>query len=91
MLLQVTDFLIFLSKILVTAGVTCIAYAAFVTDIVDIKQSELNYNLVPVIIIAIGTFFIASVFFSVFTMAVDTLFLCFCKLTKKEMISIDLL
>ncbi|KAF2898519.1 hypothetical protein ILUMI_07651 [Ignelater luminosus] len=74
---KVTDFLIFLSKILVTAGVTCIAYAAFVTDIVDIKQSELNYNLVPVIIICIGTFFIASVFFSVFTMAVDTLFLCF--------------
>jgi len=74
---KVTDFLLFLSKLLVTAIVTGMAYAVFVTDIVDINQSELNYDFVPVIIVAIGTFFIATVFFSVFTMAVDTLFLCF--------------
>ncbi|KAF5306741.1 hypothetical protein FQA39_LY01499 [Lamprigera yunnana] len=75
---KVTDFLLFLSKILVTGVVTCIAYAVFATDFVKfIDQSRLHYNYVPVIIIGVCTFFITLVFFSVFTMAVDTLFLCF--------------
>lgn len=75
---KVTDFLLFLSKILVTAGVTSVAYVVFSTDYVKIVDtSDLNYNYIPVIVIGIGTFFITMVFFSVFTMAVDTLFLCF--------------
>lgn len=75
---KVTDFLLFLSKILVTAGVTSVAYVVFVTDYVHIvDQSSLNYNYAPVIIIGVSAFFVTLVFFSVFTMAVDTLFLCF--------------
>ena len=38
---------------------------------------ELNYYFVPVIIVTLGAFFIADVFFGVYEMAVDTLFLCF--------------
>ena len=30
-------------------------------------------------VLIIGTFMVASLFFSVYGMAVDTLFLCFCK------------
>ena len=43
-------------------------------------QEELppmNYYFVPVIIITLGAYFIADVFFGVYEMAVDTLFLCF--------------
>ena len=43
-------------------------------------QDELppmNYYFVPVIIITLGAYFIADVFFGVYEMAVDTLFLCF--------------
>jgi hypothetical protein len=32
---------------------------------------------VPVILITVGTYFIADIFFGVYNMAVDTLFLCF--------------
>ena len=35
------------------------------------------YNLIPMIFVALGSYAIASVFFSVYGMAVDTIFLCF--------------
>jgi choline transporter-like protein 2/4/5 len=38
---------------------------------------ELNYYFVPVIIITLGAYFIADIFFGVYEMGVDTLFLCF--------------
>ncbi|XP_060534569.1 choline transporter-like 2 isoform X2 [Cylas formicarius] len=75
---KVTDFLFFLSKVLVTVGVGAVAYLCFATDLVSfIDNSSLNYGVVPVIIIMIATYLIASLFFSVYSMAVDTLFLCF--------------
>lgn len=76
--LQVTDFLFFLSKVLITGGVTCVAYTVLATNYVNVDTPSLNYELTPVVVIAIATYFIATLFFSVFTMAVDTLFLCFC-------------
>lgn len=45
----------------------------------NIYDHKLNYNVVPVVIVMIGTFLIATVFFGVYSMAVDTLFLCFRK------------
>lgn len=72
--------LLFLAKLLVTGIVGVTAYTAFTNadfNVVDAK--DLHYALVPVIFIAIGTYFIASVFFGVYSMAVDTLFLCFRK------------
>ena len=39
-------------------------------------MSPLNYAFVPILILIICTYFIVSAFFNVFTMAVDTLFLC---------------
>ena len=76
---QVTDFLFFLGKLFITVGVGALAYLFFATDITGFDNSGLNYNIVPVIIIMIITFFIATMFFNVYSMAVDTLFLCFCK------------
>ena len=45
-----------------------------VTTALDI---HLNYHFVPMIIIILGTYAIATTFFSVYDMAVDTIFLCF--------------
>lgn len=76
---QVTDFLFFLSKLLVTAGVGAVAYIFFATDLISfMNNSTLNYGLVPVVTIMLVTYLISSLFFSVYSMAVDTLFLCFC-------------
>jgi hypothetical protein len=44
------------------------------------ESEELNYYLIPVILLALFAFFISWAFFSVYDMAVDTLFLCFCEL-----------
>lgn len=71
---KVTDFLFFLSKLLLTgaAGVGTYYY-------LENNPSELHLNFVavPITIVVIATFLITSVFFGVYSMAVDTLFLCF--------------
>ncbi len=41
------------------------------------RLPQLNYYFVPVIIITLGAYFIADIFFGVYAMGVDTLFLCF--------------
>ncbi|KAJ8960452.1 hypothetical protein NQ318_013736, partial [Aromia moschata] len=74
---KVTDFLFFLSKLLVTLGVGAVSYVIFATDLTPYDNSGLNYGMVPVVIIMICTYLISAVFFSVYSMAVDTLFLCF--------------
>lgn len=74
---KVTEFLFFLTKILVTAGMGAATFVYFTREEFDEK---LHYVQVPVVIVMIGTWLIASIFFGVYSMAVDTLFLCFCKL-----------
>ncbi|CAH1100837.1 unnamed protein product [Psylliodes chrysocephalus] len=77
---KVTDFLFFLSKLMLTLGVGAVSYVFFVSGLLPtsiIDNSGLNYGIVPVVIIMICTYLISTLFFSVYTMAVDTLFLCF--------------
>ena len=74
---KVTDFLIFLGKLVVTGSVTLLSFWYFSGGLnstvpLDLAEPELNYYFVPVIIITIGVYFTASAFFSVYTMAVDT-------------------
>lgn len=73
---KVTEFLFFLTKLLVTIGMGAATYFYFTNEKFGV---QLHYVQVPVVIIMIGTYLIASVFFGVYSMAVDTLFLCFCK------------
>lgn len=73
---KVTEFLFFLSKILIAGCMAALSYLFFTSEYTTI---ELNYHLVPVFLIAFGTYMIATVFFGVYSMAVDTLFLCFCE------------
>ncbi|XP_057666374.1 choline transporter-like 2 isoform X2 [Diorhabda carinulata] len=77
---KVTDFLFFLSKVLLTLAVGGVSYIFFASELLPtsfIDNSDLNYKIVPVVLIMICTYLIASLFFSVYSMAVDTLFLCF--------------
>jgi solute carrier family 44 (choline transporter-like protein), member 2/4/5 len=73
---QVTDFLFFLCKVLISLGMGACAYFYFGTEF---SGYNLNSELAPAIVVVIGSYLISSVFFGVYSMAVDTLFLCFCK------------
>ncbi|XP_028139866.1 choline transporter-like 2 isoform X3 [Diabrotica virgifera virgifera] len=77
---KITDFLFFLSKVLLTLGVGAASYVFFASGLLPTKvidNSDLHYGIVPVAVIMICTYFISSLFFNVYSMAVDTLFLCF--------------
>ena len=76
---QVTEFLLFLGRLVVVCGVGVTSFYVFSgqVDALNDQLPSLNYYFVPVITLIIGTWFISSVFFSVYAMAIDTIFLCF--------------
>ncbi|KAJ6662636.1 hypothetical protein lerEdw1_011773 [Lerista edwardsae] len=78
---KVTDFLLFLGKILVAGGVGVLAFFFFTHRIPVFTQEapSLNYYWVPLLTVIIGSYLVAHGFFSVYAMCVDTLFLCFCE------------
>lgn len=75
----VVDFLLFLGKMVIVMVTGVVSYLAFSGNIPEIKDQipSLNYFFTPIVFIVIGSYLIASSFFSVYNMAVDTLFLCF--------------
>lgn len=73
---QVTDFLFFLSKLLIALGM---GYATYAFVSADFNEQKLHYSIVPAVIVFFGTYFVASIFFGVYSMAVDTLLMCFSK------------
>ncbi|KAA0719008.1 Choline transporter-like protein 5-A [Triplophysa tibetana] len=78
---KVTDFLLFLGKLLIAGCVGVIAFLLF-TRKIPIIQDEvpvLNYYCVPLLTVIFGSYLIAHSFFSIYAMCVDTLFLCFCE------------
>ena len=78
---QVTDFVMILGKMFVI-GVTTVCFAAALND----PRVELHYNLVPILCVILGSYHIANTCFSVYTVAVDTLFLCFLKVISKYLL-----
>ncbi|XP_018417919.1 PREDICTED: choline transporter-like protein 2 isoform X3 [Nanorana parkeri] len=76
---KVTDFLLFLGKLLVVGCVGILAFFFFThrIRIVQDPSPALNYYWVPILTVIIGSYLIAHGFFSVYGMCVDTLFLCF--------------
>uniref|UniRef100_A0A8C5M1F9 Choline transporter-like protein n=1 Tax=Leptobrachium leishanense TaxID=445787 RepID=A0A8C5M1F9_9ANUR len=78
---KVTDFLLFLGKLLVVGCVGILAFFFFTHRIRIVQDTApaLNYYWVPILTVVIGSYLIAHGFFSVYGMCVDTLFLCFCE------------
>uniref|UniRef100_A0AAY4DQS2 Choline transporter-like protein n=1 Tax=Denticeps clupeoides TaxID=299321 RepID=A0AAY4DQS2_9TELE len=78
---KVTDFLLFLGKLLIVGLVGIFAFFFFSGRVKAFESTAptLNYYWVPILTLAIGSYLIAHGFFSVYAMCVDTLFLCFCE------------
>lgn len=81
--LQVTDFVFFLGKAFLTTGMVIAAYNIFTRPVRMLDNTGrdviLIYPWLPIGIVGFITYVVTSIFFSVYAMAVDTLFLCFCK------------
>jgi len=76
---SVCDFLLFLGKLVIVLLSGALSYLCFGRYIPEIQEQipNLNYFFTPIIFIVLGSYLIASAFFGVYSMAVDTLFLCF--------------
>lgn len=72
-------FLLFLGQVVIVAGIGCLSYFVFSGHITALKDDvpTLNYFFTPIVVIIVGSYFIAGSFFGVYAMAVDTIFLCF--------------
>lgn len=79
---SVADFVLFVGKLLITTLIGILGFfffsKGFYVDPAYTKYfaPDLHYYWVPLLCVIAGTFFIASTFFSVFDMAIDTVFLC---------------
>lgn len=76
---KVTDFVLFLSQLVIIGLIGTGSYFFFDgrIDYLADYSPQLNFYLVPIIIVVLGSYIVTSTFFSVYSMAVDTLFLCF--------------
>nr|XP_020024101.1 choline transporter-like protein 4 isoform X1 [Castor canadensis] len=90
---KVTDLLLFFGKLLVVGGVGVLSFFFFSGRIQglekDFKNPQLNYYWLPIMTSIVGAYVIASGFFSVFSMCVDTLFLCFLEDLERNDGSVD--
>uniref|UniRef100_A0A2I3HCL9 Choline transporter-like protein n=1 Tax=Nomascus leucogenys TaxID=61853 RepID=A0A2I3HCL9_NOMLE len=90
---KVTDLLLFFGKLLVVGGVGVLSFFFFSGRIQglgeDFKSPHLNYYWLPIMTSILGAYVIASGFFSVFGMCVDTLFLCFLEDLERNDGSLD--
>ncbi|XP_065371947.1 choline transporter-like 2 [Calliphora vicina] len=71
---KVSDFLFFLSKLLVTGCTSLTTYYALNAFP---EVAGIHYPVVPVVLVAIIAYVMAHFIFSTYSMAVDTLFFCF--------------
>ncbi|XP_067662583.1 choline transporter-like protein 4 isoform X1 [Haliotis asinina] len=76
---KVTDFLLLIGKLVVVGLVGAGSFFFFDGRIPYLAKytPNLNFYIVPIVVVIIGSYIVASCFFSVYGMAVDTLFLCF--------------
>jgi len=71
---QVADFVILLGKIFVV-GVTTLFFSMTVSG----QEEELHFSFIPILLVMVGSYIVASSCLAVYSVAVDTLFLCFLK------------
>ncbi|XP_077381738.1 choline transporter-like protein 2 isoform X2 [Festucalex cinctus] len=78
---KVTDFLLFLGKLLIVGLIGVLSFYFFTgrIDSPEYAAPSLNFYWVPILTNVIGSYFIAHGFLSVYSMCVDTIFLCFCE------------
>lgn len=70
---SVGDFILFLGKVIVALCITFVAILYFK------NKDEYHFYAVPVLLVAIFSYFIAHAIISLYEGVVDTLFLCLCE------------
>jgi hypothetical protein len=75
----VAGFVLFLGRLFVASASGCGAYywLHYYYDV--ILQTPLNYTSASIVVIMIIGFIVSGVFFFVFDMTIDTIFICFCE------------
>jgi len=73
---SVTSFLLFMGKLLVV-GIVGVASFYWFDKLNQDDPTQLRYDVVPTIIMVIFAYAVSVLFFDVYDMAVDTIFLCF--------------
>lgn len=78
---EVTYFVLLLGKVLVSGIVGVLAFLLFTErlQIIVDGPTTLNYYWVPFLTLVFGSYMIAHGFFSVYSMCVETIFICFCE------------
>ncbi|UMM41713.1 hypothetical protein L5515_017854 [Caenorhabditis briggsae] len=76
---KVAGILLFLGKAMITLGMGILSFYYFSGRWVveGVPKVDLYYYFVPIVIVVIGSYFMADLFFDVYEMAVDTTFICF--------------
>ncbi|CAB3400589.1 unnamed protein product [Caenorhabditis bovis] len=76
---KVAGILLFIGKAMITIGMGLVSFYYFSGKwVVDgLPRVDVYYYFVPIIIVVIGSYFMADLFFDVYEMAVDTTFICF--------------
>jgi choline transporter-like protein 2/4/5 len=78
---KVTDFLLFIGRLVIVTSVGILSFYVFTNRIHYINEylPPTHYYMVPIITTVLGAYFISGLFFSVYAMAIDTIFICFRK------------
>ncbi|CEF68396.1 CTL-like protein 2 [Strongyloides ratti] len=76
---RVTSILLFIGKLSITICLGFVSFQYFSGNwpIENLPKFYLNYYFTPVIIVVIGTYFIADLFFDIYEVGVNTIFMCF--------------
>lgn len=75
----VANFLLFIGQMVIVMAMAMLSFYVFADSYVTRYVPPTNYFVVPVITIIMGSYFISSLFFSVYTVVINTRFLCFRK------------
>ncbi|CAF0828515.1 unnamed protein product [Brachionus calyciflorus] len=77
---KITDFVLFLSNLCITFSVAVLGFYFFTGKIpIDALTSlipQLNFYVVPLLIVIIGSYCVNRLFFDVFAFGVDTILMC---------------
>ncbi|XP_055470286.1 choline transporter-like protein 5 [Psammomys obesus] len=76
---EIIHFVLLLGKVLVSGIVGILAFLLFTERLQQIVEgpTTLNYYWVPFLTVLLGSYLVAHAFFSVYSMCVETIFICF--------------